>query len=154
MDLLDLLAVQGTLQSLLQQHSSKAILLHSAFFIVQLSHPYLTTGKTIALTRWTFDDKVMSLLFTMLSRMVCIFGTFSYLEPVYCYTSSSNCCFLTCIQVSQEAHQGVRYSHLFKNFPQFFVIHTVKDFLIVNKAEIHVFLELSCFFNDSANLVI
>ena len=64
MDWLDLLAVQGTLKSLLQHHSSKAsILRHSAFFIVQLSHPYMTTGKTIALTRWTFADKVMSLLF-------------------------------------------------------------------------------------------
>ena len=64
MDWLDLLAVQGTLKSLLQHHSSKAsILWCSAFFIVQLSHPYMTTGKTIALTRWTFVDKVMSLLF-------------------------------------------------------------------------------------------
>ena len=80
--------------------------------------------------------------------------SFPNLEPVHCYTSSSNCCFLTCIQVSQEAHQGVRYSQLFKNFPQFVVIHTVKDFLIVNKAEIDVFLELSCFFNDSADFVI
>jgi len=71
MDWLDLLAVQGTLKSLLQHHSSKAsILLHSAFFIVQLSHPYMTTGKTIALTRWTFVGKVMSLLFNMLSRLV------------------------------------------------------------------------------------
>ena len=69
MDWLDLLAVQGTLKSLLQHHSSKAsILRHSAFFIVQLSHPYMTTGKTIALTRWTFVGKVMSLLFNMLSR--------------------------------------------------------------------------------------
>ena len=68
MDWLDLLAVQGTLKSLLQHHSSKAsILSHSAFFIVQLSHPYMTTGKTIALTRWTFVGKVMSLLFNMLS---------------------------------------------------------------------------------------
>ena len=65
---LDILAVQGTLKSLLQHHSSKAsILRHSAFFIVQLSHPYMTTGKTIALTRWTFVSKVMSLLFNMLS---------------------------------------------------------------------------------------
>ena len=65
MDWLDLLAVQGTLKSLLQHHSSKAsILWHSAFFIVQLSHPYMTTGKTIALTRWTFVSKVTSLLFT------------------------------------------------------------------------------------------
>ena len=74
MDWLDLLAVQGPLKSLLQHHSSKAsILLHSAFFIVQLSHPYMTTGKTIALTRWTFVDKVMSLLFNMLSRLVITF---------------------------------------------------------------------------------
>ena len=62
--------------------------------------------------------------------------------------SSSNCCFLTCIQVSEEAGQVVWYSHLLKNFPQFIVIHTVKGFGIVNKAEINVFLELSCFFND------
>ena len=74
MDWLDLLAVQGTLKSLLQHHSSKAsILLRSAFFIVQLSHPYMTTGKTIALTRWTFVGKVMSLLFNMLSRLVITF---------------------------------------------------------------------------------
>ena len=74
MDWLDLLAVQGTLKSLLQHHSSKAsILQHSAFFIVQLSHPYMMTGKTIALTRWTFVGKVMSLLFNMLSRLVITF---------------------------------------------------------------------------------
>ena len=71
MDWLDLLAVQGTLKSLLQHHSSKAsILQDSAFFIVQLSHPYMTTGKTIALTRWTFVGKVMSLLLNMLSTLV------------------------------------------------------------------------------------
>ena len=74
MDWLDLLAVQGTLKSLLQHHSSKtSILQHSAFFIVQLSHPYMTTGKTIALTRWTFVGKVMSLLFNMLSRLLIAF---------------------------------------------------------------------------------
>ena len=74
MDWLDLLAVQGTLKSLLQHHSSKAsIFWHSAFFTVQLSHPYMTTGKTIALTRWTFAGKVMSLLFNMLSRLVITF---------------------------------------------------------------------------------
>ena len=74
LDWLDLLAVQGTLKSLLQHHSSKAsILLHSAFFIVQLSHPFMTTGKTKALTRWIFVDKVMSLLFNMLSRLVIAF---------------------------------------------------------------------------------
>ena len=74
MDWLDLLAVQGTLKSLLQHHSSKvSVLRHSGFFIVQLSHPYMTTGKTIALTRWTFVSKVMSLLFNMLSRLVIAF---------------------------------------------------------------------------------
>ena len=74
MDWLDLLAVQGTPKSLLQHHSPKAsILWLSAFFIVQLSHPYMTTGKTIALTRWTFVGKVMSLLFNMLSRLVITF---------------------------------------------------------------------------------
>ena len=78
--------------------------------------------------------------------------SFSYLEPVCCSMSSSNCCFLTCIQVSQEADQVFCYSHLFQNFPQFIVIHTVKGFGIVNKAEIDVFLELSCFFNDPADI--
>ena len=74
MDWLDLLAVQGTLRSLLQRHSSKAsILQHSAFCTVQLSHPYITTGKIIALTRWTFVGKIMSLLFNMLSRLVITF---------------------------------------------------------------------------------
>ena len=73
-DWLDLLAVQGTLKSLLQHHSSKAsILQHSAFFIVQLLHPYMTTGKTIALTRWTFVGKVMSLLFNTLSSLIIAF---------------------------------------------------------------------------------
>uniref|UniRef100_A0AC11EQW7 Uncharacterized protein n=1 Tax=Ovis aries TaxID=9940 RepID=A0AC11EQW7_SHEEP len=74
MDWLDLLAVQETLKRLLQHHSSKASILRcSAFFLVQLLHPYMTTGKTIALTRWTFVGKVMSLLFNMLSRLVIIF---------------------------------------------------------------------------------
>ena len=73
-DWLDLLAFQGTLKNLLQHHSSTALLLrHSAFFIVQLSHPYMTTGKTIALTRWTFVGQVISLLFNMLSRLVIAF---------------------------------------------------------------------------------
>ena len=78
--------------------------------------------------------------------------SFSYLEPVCSSMSSSNCCFLTCIQVSQEADQVVWYSHLFQNFPQLIVIHTVKGFGIVNKAEIDVFLELSCFFDDPADV--
>ena len=69
----------------------------------------------------------------------------SYLEPICCSMSSSNCCFLTGIQVSQEANQVVWYSHLLQNFPQFIVIHTVKDFGIINKAEIDVFLELLLF---------
>ena len=74
--------------------------------------------------------------------------SFSYSEPVCCSIFSSNCCFLTFIQISQEAGQVVWYSHLFQNFPQFIVIHTVKGFGIVNEAEIDAFLELSCFFHD------
>ena len=74
MDWLDLLAIQGSVKSLLQHHNSKAsVLLCSAFFIVQLLHPYMTTGKTVALTRWTFVGKAMSLLFNMLSRLVTTF---------------------------------------------------------------------------------
>ena len=82
--------------------------------------------------------------------------SFSCLEPVCCSISSSNCCFLTCIQISQEADQVFWYFHLFQNFPQFIVIHTVKGFGIVNKAEIDAFLELSCFFDnptDFGNLI-
>ena len=78
--------------------------------------------------------------------------SFSYLEPVCCSTSSSNCCLLTCIQVSQEAGQVVWYSHHFQNFPQFIVIHTVKGFGIVDKAEINAFLDCSCFFDDPADV--
>ena len=90
MDWLDFLAVWGTLKSLLQHHSSKAsILQHSAFFIVQLAHPYVTTGKTIALTKWTFFGKVMSLLFNTLSRLVISFPRskrllISYLQVTTC----------------------------------------------------------------------
>ena len=83
MDWLDLLVVQGTLSSLLQHDNSKAsILLHSAFFIVQLTHPYMTTGKTIALIRRTFVEKVMSLLFNMLSRLVIVFFPRSFQNSV------------------------------------------------------------------------
>ena len=78
---------------------------------------------------------------------------FSYLELVCCSMFSFNCCFLTCIQVSQEAGQVVWYSHLFQNFPQFIVIHAVKGFGRVNKAERDVFLELSCFFDDPTDVV-
>ena len=86
MDWLDVLAVQGTLKSLLQHHSSKAsILRHSAFLTVQLSHPYMTTGKTIALTRQTFVRKVMSLLFNMLSRLVITFANLLCIAPNECH---------------------------------------------------------------------
>ena len=95
MNWLDLLAVQGTLKSLLQEHSPKAsILWCSAFFIVQLSHPHMTTGKTIALTKWTFVGKVMSLLFNMLSRLVITFFPrskhllISWLQSSFCWQRS------------------------------------------------------------------
>ena len=78
--------------------------------------------------------------------------SFPNLEPVYCFMSSSSCCFLTCIQVSQEAGKVVWYSHLLKNFPQFVVIHTVKNFSVVSEAEIDVFLKFPCFFYDSTNV--
>ena len=78
--------------------------------------------------------------------------SFRNLEPDCCSMYSFNCFFLTCIQISQEAGQVVWYSHLLKNFPQFIVIHTVKGFGIVNKAEVDVFLELCCFFNDPADV--
>ena len=78
--------------------------------------------------------------------------SFAYLEPVFWSMSNSNYCILTCIQISQEAGQVVWYSHLFQNFPQFIVIHTVKGVGIVNKVEVDVFLELSCFFNDPVDV--
>ena len=85
-DWLDLLPVQGTLKSLLQHHSSKALILQrSAFFTVQISHPYMTTGKTITLTRWTFAGKVMSLFFNMLSRLVTAFLPRSKCHCFHCF---------------------------------------------------------------------
>ena len=78
--------------------------------------------------------------------------SFPNLELVCCSMSGSNCCFLTCIQITQEADKVVWYSHLLKNFPQFVVIHTVKGFGVLNKAEVDVFLELSCFFDDSVDV--
>ena len=78
--------------------------------------------------------------------------SFPNLEPVYCSMSSSNYCFLTCIHISQEAGQVVWYSHLLKNFLQFLVVHTVKGFGMVKKAEVDIFLELSCFFNDPTDV--
>jgi len=100
----------------------------------------MTTGKTIALTRWNFVGKTMSLLFNMFSRLVITFIPRSrhlfiwWLQSPYAVILDYYC-FLTCIQISQEAAQVVWYSHLFQNFPQFIVIHTVKGFGIVNKAE-------------------
>ena len=104
---LDLLAVQGTLKSLLQHHSSKAsILWHSAFFIVQLSHPYITTGKTIVLTRWTLVGKVMSLLFNMLSSLVIAF------------LPSSKCLLISWLQSpSAVILEAPKVSHCFHCFP-------------------------------------
>ena len=78
--------------------------------------------------------------------------SFPDLEPVCCSMFSSNCCFFTCIQISQEASQVICYSHLFKNFPQFVVIHTVKGFSVVNMVEVDVFLELSPFFDDPTDV--
>ena len=106
-DWLDLLAVQGTLKSLLQHHSSKApILQHSALFIVQLSHPYMTTGITIALTRWTFVGKIMSLLFNMLSRFVTAF------------LPRSKCLFISWLQSpSAVGTQENKVCHCFHFFP-------------------------------------
>ena len=99
MDWLDLLAVQGTLKSLLQHHSSKAsVLRRSAFFIVQLSHPYMTTGKTIALTRWNFVGKVMSLLFNMLFRLVITFVPRSKLLLISWLQSPSAVIFSSVVQ--------------------------------------------------------
>ena len=106
MDWLELLAVQGTLKSLLQHHSSKAsIFWPSAFFTVQLSHPYMTTGKTIALTRWTFVNKVMSLLLNMLSRLVITFLSWSK-------------CFLISVTICSDfGAQKNKVSHCFHCFP-------------------------------------
>ena len=112
MDWLDLLAVQGTLKSLLQHHSWKAsVLRHSAFFTVQLSHPYMTTGKTIAFTRWTFVDKVMSLLCNMLSMLLITF------------LPRSKCLFISWLQspsaVILEPPEN-KVSHCFHCFPIYF----------------------------------
>ena len=109
-DWLDLLAVQGTFKSLLQHHSSKAsILQHSAFFIVQLSHPYMTTGRTIALTRWTFVGKVISLLFNMLSRLVITF-----------LPRSKRLNFMAAITICSDFGAQKKVSHCFHCFPIYF----------------------------------
>ena len=112
MDWLDLLAVQGTLKSLLQHHSSKASILRcSAFFIVQLSHPYMTTGKTIALTRQTFVGKVMSQFFNMLSSLVITF------------LPRSKCLLISCLQSPSAVilkPPKIKVSHCFHCFPIYF----------------------------------
>ena len=93
-------------------------------------------------------------VYKLISRVTIHSLTYSFpnLEPVCCSMSSSNCCFLTCVQISQEAGQVVWYSLLFKNFPQFVVIHTVKGFSLVNEAKVDVFLEFPCFFYDPRNV--
>ena len=89
---------------------------------------------------------------TVYSLDVLLTYSFPDLKPVCCSLSSSDCCFLTCIQISQETVQVVWYSHLFQNFPEFVVVHIVKGLGLVNKAEVDVFLELSCFFDDWADV--
>ena len=103
-------------------------------------------GRNINNLRYADDTTLMAESEEELKSL--LMYSFPDLEPVCCSMSSSNCCFLTCIQISQEQGQVVWYSHLFQNFPQFIVIHTVKGFGIINKEEIDVFLELSCFFNN------
>src|SRR5574337_177132 len=107
----------------------------------------LSFKPTFSLSSFTFIKRLFSSSSLSAIRVVSsaylrlLIFLLGILDPVCCSTSSSNCCFLTCIQISQEAGQVVWYSHLFQNFPQFIVIHTVKGFGIVNKAEIDVFLE-------------
>ena len=122
---LDLLAVQGTLKSLQQHHSSKvSIIQHSAFFTVQLSHPYMTTGKTIVLTRWTFVGKVMSLLFNILSRLVITFLPrrkrllISSQSPSAVILEPKN--FIAITNCSDFGAQKNKVSHYFHCFPIYF----------------------------------
>ena len=116
MDWLDLLAVQGILKSLLQHHSSKAsIFRRSAFFTVQLSHPYITTGKTIALTRWTFAGKVMSLLFHMLSRLV-IWVLFIVVFPVSTHIVDTQEIFIACSIYYLSKSDSSEFYHIFAAF--------------------------------------
>ena len=161
MDWFDLFAVQGALKSLLQHHSSKAsILQHSAFFIVQLSHPYMTTGKTIALTRQTFADKVMSLLFNMLSRLVITFLPRSKQLIISWLQSSSpvilepkNIKFATVsTSVSHEVmfSQPLKYivtdkkSHIALSFSFTFCCHISPKGLIIRIRNWKEFLSLKC----------
>ena len=122
MDRLDLFAVQGTLKSLLQHHSSKAsILWHSAFFIVQFSHPYLTNGKIIALTRWTFAGKVISLLFNMLSTLIMAFLPRSSVQ----FSSVTQWCLTLCSPMNHRT-PGLPVHHQFPESTQTHV-HWISD---------------------------
>ena len=127
MDLLDLLAVQGTLKSLLQHHSSEAsILQHSAFFIIQLSHPYMTTGKTIALTRWTFVSKVMSLLFNMLSRFV-----IAFLPRSKCLN------FIAAVTICSDFGTQKNSLSLFQLFPHLFAVKQWESSEVASNQNMH-----------------
>ena len=121
--------------------------------ITMLSSAYLkllTFLPEILILACASSSPAFLMMYSAYNLNTALMYSFSYLEPVSCSMSRSNCCFLTGIQVSQEACQMVWYSHLLKNFPQFIVIHTFNGFGIVNKAEIDVFQELSCFFIDPA----
>ena len=121
----------------------KAVFCHPAY----LNYMQSTSCEMLGWMKHKLQSRLLGEIYN-----TALMYSFSYLEPVCCSMSSSNYCFLTCIQVSPEAGQVVWYSHLLKNFPQFTVIHTVKGFGIVNKAEADVFLELSCFFDDPADV--
>src|SRR5574341_1061065 len=132
----------------------------SAIRVVSSAYPRLLIFlPAILISAWASSSLAFLMMYSayVLSKQyTALTYSFSYLEPVRCSMFSSNCCFLTCIQISQEAGQVAWYSHVFQNFPQFIVIHTVKGFGIVDKAEIDVFLELSCFFHypaDVGNLI-
>ena len=114
----------------------------------------LSFRPTFSLSSFTFIKTLLSSSSLSALRVVssAYLRVLIFLLAICCSMSSSNCCFLTCIQISQEAGQVVWYSHLSQNFPQFIVIHTVKGFDIVKKAEIDVFLELSCFFHDPVDV--
>ena len=111
---------------------------------IQSSHPLSSPSPP------AFNLSQHQGLFQWVSSSYC----FPNLEPVSCSMSSSNCCFLTCIQVSQEAGKVVWYSLLLKNYLQFVVIHTIKGFSVVNEAEVAVFVEFSCFFDDTAEILV
>ena len=178
-DWLDLLAVQGTLKQLLQHHSSEASILRcSAFFIVQLSHPYVTTGKTTALTSWTFVGKVMSLLFNMLSRLAIAFLprskhlliswlqspsavvlvfkkikslTVSIVSPSICHEVMGGAMTLVFWMLSFKPTFSLSSFTFIKRLFSSLSL-SAKSFGVVNKAKVDILLELSCFFSGPANV--